>query len=451
MKKILLFGAGKSATVLIRYLLDHATEEHWLLIIAEANLELAQSKLNNHASGKAVAVQTEDLSLRRALITEADIVISMLPPALHIFVARDCLDIGRNLLTASYIDEELFLLKESIEARRLLFLCETGLDPGIDHMSAMQLFDRIRNNGGTITSFKSHCGGLIAPENDNNPWHYKISWNPRNIALAGYAGALYKEDGILKEVPYDAVFENCATLEIPSLGRWACYPNRNSLTYIPVYQLETAATVIRTTLRHPDFCIAWNFIVKAGLSARTDTELINSYRNQSIAAWFTACLNFYTRSATFEDFLNRYVPVAAQQLVATLFRYLGLLDTAPLPPQATVSADVLQYLLETRLPLAAGDRDMIIMIHEIAYEIQGQQRQMTSSLMVKGTDAEHTAMAKTVGLPLGIAAKLILNGQINATGLLIPTIPEIYVPLLRELKQNGIRFTEEDHITANTF
>ncbi|MBO9594271.1 MAG: saccharopine dehydrogenase NADP-binding domain-containing protein [Niabella sp.] len=446
MKKVLLFGAGKSATVLIRYLLDHAEQEHWQLTIAEANLELAQSKLNNHAHGKAVALHTEDALLRQSLITEADIVISMLPPALHIFVAQDCLDIGRNLLTASYIDEALLQLKESIEASGLLFLCETGLDPGIDHMSAMQLFDRIRQNGGTITSFKSHCGGLIAPENDNNPWHYKISWNPRNIALAGYAGALYKENGTLVEVPYDAVFENCTTLEVPALGKWACYPNRNSLTYIPEYALETADTVIRTTIRHPDFCTAWNFIVKAGLSALTDTELINSYRHQSIAAWFTACLNCYTRSAGFEDFLHRYVPAAEQQQVATLFRYLGLLDPERIPPEATVSADVLQYLLETRLPLAAGDRDMIVMLHEIAYKAQGQQRQITSSLMVKGTDAGHTAMAKTVGLPLGIAAKLILNGQIRATGLRIPTIKEIYEPILRELKQHAIRFTEEDNI-----
>ncbi|MCD2421395.1 saccharopine dehydrogenase NADP-binding domain-containing protein [Niabella pedocola] len=445
MKKILLFGAGKSATVLIRYLLDHAAQEHWQLTIAEANPELAQSKLNNHPSGKAIALHTEDAALRRALITEADIVISMLPPALHIFVARDCLDIGRNLLTASYIDEALLQLKASIEARGLLFLCETGLDPGIDHMSAMQLLDRIRQNGGMITGFKSHCGGLIAPENDNNPWHYKISWNPRNIALAGSAGAVYKENGTLIEISYDAVFENCTTLEVPALGKWACYPNRNSLTYIPVYQLETADTVIRTTIRHPGFCIAWNFIVKAGLSALTDTGLINSYRNQSIAAWFTACLNFHTRSPTFEDFLQRYVPAAEQQRVDTLFRYLGLLDTERIPPQATVSADILQYLLETRLPLAADDRDMIVMIHEIAYQVQGLQRQITSSLVVKGTDAGHTAMAKTVGLPLGIAAKLILSGQIRATGLQIPTIKEIYEPILLELQQYAIRFTEEDN------
>ncbi|MCF3107529.1 saccharopine dehydrogenase NADP-binding domain-containing protein [Niabella sp. CC-SYL272] len=446
MKKILLFGAGKSATVLIRYLLDHAAAEHWQLTIAEANLQLAQSKLNNHTSGKAVALHTEDGVRRRALITEADIVISMLPPALHILVALDCLDIGRNLLTASYIDEALLSLKASIETRGLLFLCETGLDPGIDHMSAMQLLNRIRNKGGHITGFKSHCGGLIAPENDNNPWHYKISWNPRNIALAGYAGAVYKENGVLKELPYNLIFENCPTLEVPSLGTWACYPNRNSLAYIPVYGLETAATVIRTTLRHPDFCTAWSFIVKAGLSALTDTELINSYRHKSVAEWFTACLNFYTRSNTFDDFLSRYVPATKQQLVATMFRYLGLLDLVPIPPQATVSADILQYLLETRLPLAAGDRDMIIMVHEITYQVQEQQRQITSSLVVKGDDAMRTAMAKTVGLPLGIATKLILNGTVRTTGLQIPTSKELYEPILAELQQNGIRFTEEDEI-----
>lgn len=451
MKKILLFGAGKSATVLIRYLLLHAKAENWALTIADINLEPAQSKLNGHEHGKAVAVDLNDPQARKQLIRDADIVLSMLPPSFHMRIARDCLECRRNFLNASYIDDDLRRLKDRVEEQNLLFLCETGLDPGIDHMSAMQLFDKIRSKGGIISGFRSHCGGLIAPENDNNPWHYKISWNPRNIALAGYAGAVYKEHNVITERSYPEVFENCPVLDIPPLGKWACYPNRNSLQYIPVYQLENAATIIRNTLRHPDFCTAWYYIVIAGLSSPTDDLLITNFREKPIKDWFTACLNVYTKSETFNDFLKRYVAPSRQELVRDLFHYLGLFSDEPIPSFAQASADILQYLLETRLPLAAGDRDMILMVHEIEYQVQEQQRRTVSSLIVKGDDALQTAMAKTVGLPLGIAAKLILNGTISVTGLQIPVIKEIYVPILTELEQYGIRFTEEDQIIPAPF
>ncbi|SDC96108.1 saccharopine dehydrogenase C-terminal domain-containing protein [Niabella drilacis] len=444
MKKILLFGAGKSATVLIRYLLDHASTENWTLTIADITAEPALSKLNGHQSGKAVVADLNDLHARERLVRDADLVISMLPPSFHILIAKDCLEFKKHFLTASYIDEELLLLKEAIAKNNLLFLCETGLDPGIDHMSAMQLLEKIRDAGGVVSGFRSYCGGLIAPEADNNPWHYKISWNPRNIALAGYAGATFRENGQLKNIAYEQVFEHCPLLEVASQGQWASYPNRNSLTYVPVYSLENATTVIRSTLRHPDFCIGWNYIVKAGLSSVSDAGLINSYRGRSIASWFIACLNFYTRSQTFEDFLNRYVSRKEQQLVDLLFRYLGLLGTEPIPEHAVVSADILQYLLETKLALAANDRDMIIMVHEIEYTIRGQQKKSVSTLVVKGDDALHTAMAKTVGLPLGIAARLLLDGSISATGLQIPVTKTFYQPILEELAQNGIRFYETE-------
>ncbi|WP_018629352.1 saccharopine dehydrogenase C-terminal domain-containing protein [Niabella aurantiaca] len=445
MKKILLFGAGKSATVLIGYLLRHARTENWTLTIADIDREPAQSKLNGHEQGKAVVVDLNDPQARKQLVEDADIVISMLPPSFHVRIAEDCVKCKKHFLNASYIDDGLRQLKSLIEKDNLLFLCETGLDPGIDHMSAMQLFDKIRSKGGTISSFRSHCGGLIAPEDDNNPWHYKISWNPRNIALAGYAGAVYKEHNVITERSYPEVFENCPVLEIPPLGKWACYPNRNSLAYIPVYQLENTATIIRNTLRHPDFCTAWYYIVIAGLSTPTDDLMLTNFQGKSIKDWFTACLNVHTKSETFDDFLERCVAAPRQELVRHLFHYLGFFSDERIPNHVRSSADILQYLLETRLPLAAGDRDMIIMIHEIGYEIQGQQRKTVSSLMVKGDDALHTAMAKTVGLPLGIAARLILNGRITTTGLQIPVIKELYIPILAELEQNGIRFTEDDH------
>lgn len=446
MKEVLLFGAGKSATLLIEYLLANAQKEGWRLTVADGNPALAASKINNHPSGRVVAVNDlNDETERRNLIANASIVISMLPPGYHILIAKDCLALKNNLLTASYIDEEMLALRAAVEEQGLLFLCEMGLDPGLDHMSAMQVFDRIRDAGGTITSYRSHCGGLIAPESDTNPWHYKVSWNPRNITLAGHAGAVFKEDNIIKELPYQTVFENCPVIEVPTLGKWACYPNRNSLAYIPIYKLESARTVLRSTLRHPDFCMAWQYIVIAGLSNPLDGEIVENYKGKSIRDWFTGRLNFYTGSANFKDFLKRYVEPKQQALVENLFNYLGLFSQEMIPARAMTSADILQYLLETRLALDPNDRDMIIMIHEIEFTLNDVEEKIFSSLIVKGDNALNTAMAKTVGLPLGAATRLILNGTIQAKGVQIPTVKEVYEPVLKELAQNGIEFYEEEY------
>src|SRR6478672_1110851 len=260
LKHIVLFGAGKSATVLIEYLKEIATENIWQVIVADNNLETAQAKVGEHALVKAVSVNIENADERKELIEQADVVISLMPPHLHYLLALDCLELNKHLLTASYVDEQIKSLQPEIEKRNLLFLCEMGLDPGIDHMSAMQLFHRIKEEGGTITSFKSHCGGLVAPESDDNPWHYKISWNPRNIVMAGKSGAHFRENGEEKRVDYEHLFTNEHQVDIPDLGLLSWYPNRDSLSYAPLYGLENIPTFVRTTLRHPDFMFGWKNI-----------------------------------------------------------------------------------------------------------------------------------------------------------------------------------------------
>ena len=236
-KTILLFGAGKSATVLIDYLIAESATSQWKIIVADADKKLIESKTKSSANTEAVVVDiTKDVQ-RAALIQQADLVISMMPPALHFLVAKDCVAFGKHLLTASYVDEQIKTLAADITAKGLLFLCEMGLDPGIDHMSAMKMIDEIKAEGGKITSFKSHCGGLVAPESDNNPWHYKISWNPRNIIMAGSAGAVYKEAGKTITTEYHAVFENSKTVSFPGLTELAWYPNRDSLSFIVFYNL----------------------------------------------------------------------------------------------------------------------------------------------------------------------------------------------------------------------
>ena len=420
MKKILLFGAGKSATSLIQYLIGVAAERDWRLVVAENNLPLAESKIGGVPCARAVAINVAEEEQRDALVEQADIVISLLPPALHYQVALSCLKARRNLLTASYVDESIRALAPAVRENGLLFLCEMGLDPGIDHMSALHLIGEIKAAGNhRIRSFHSHTGGLVAPESDDNPWHYKISWNPRNVVLAGAAGAKFKADGQVVTRPYADLWEGGGSIAVPGIGPLAWYPNRDSLPYIDLYGLQEADSFIRTTLRHPDFCRAWGPIVRVGL---TDDQRLIGSDVRTFADWSAPLLPLITADTR------------------PLFEFLGLLESESLPASATTSADILQYLLENRLAMRPQDKDMIVMQHEIGFMRDGKRWMEKSTLVVKGQDHLHTAMAKTVGLPLGIAARLVLEGRIDLTGLHIPIVPELYLPVLKELEEQGIRF-----------
>ncbi len=442
MKTILVFGAGKSATVLIDYLKTTVREKNWKLIVADANAEQAKAKLAHAPNTEAVEINVTDADERRILIEAADIVISLLPPFLHIHVVQDCVAVGRNLLNASYVDDSIKNLEAEIRSKELLFLCEMGLDPGIDHMSAMQLFDEIRAKGGTITSFKSHCGGLVAPESDNNPWHYKISWNPRNIVMAGAAGAAYKENNELVQKTYNQVFENCKKIVVDDLPAFAWYPNRDSLSYMPLYGLESCSTFIRTTLRYADFCKGWDVIVDLDLTNEHDHSLVSNCKTYN--DWLTAKLQqIEGRELSLRMYLELYVKEDDHDIILDQFSFLELDSEAALPANANCSADILQQKIEQKLALQPNDKDMIVMLHEIEYKLNEKTKTISSSLVVKGEDNLRTAMAKTVGLPLGIAAKLILEEKIKLKGLHIPTRKEIYGPVLEELKLHGIIFNEQ--------
>jgi saccharopine dehydrogenase (NADP+, L-glutamate forming) len=406
----------------------------WKLIICDTDLHLAESKINDCKNAKAVSIDVADQSKRGDLIRESDLVISMLPPHLHFLVAQDCLQFSKHLLTASYIDEKIKNLSNEIEKKGLLFLCETGLDPGIDHMSAMKIIDYVKGIGGEIISFKSHCGGLVSPESDDNPWHYKITWNPANIVMAGSSGSVYKDKGAIVEIPYRHVFEKCKMVSVPSLFPLAWYPNRDSLSYISTYGLEQADTFIRTTLRYPAFCRVWNVLVNMGFTNRNDYEEIKDCKTYN--EWFlvknnemTSPLPIIENEAEFEHLVD----------------YLGMRSNSLIRTEINNSASLLQKILEKKLHMKPHDKDMIVMLHEIGYEVNGRKKEIRSSLIVRGEDQKRTAMAKTVGLPLGIAAKLILLGKIKLTGLHIPVIPEIYKPVLAELETHEIKFIEESN------
>ena len=421
MKTILLFGAGKSSTVLIDYLIAASAANHWKFIIADVSKEQILLKTNHSSYAEAVEIDISNDVARAKLIEKAHVVISMMPPSFHFLIAKDCVEYRKHLLTASYLDDKIKSLRDEINDRKLFFLCEMGLDPGIDHMSAMKIIDDIKEKGGFIHSFKSHCGGLVAPESDDNPWRYKISWNPKNVVLAGKAGAIYKDDNVVIEKKYLNLFENCDEVTIDGLDNMAIYPNRDSLNYIPIYKLENVHTFLRTTLRYPIYCKAWHAIVNAGLCDETD--------------------NINTEKLTYKKWADAITPFINNE-IEPLLNYLGLFETTMVPAFATSNAAILQYLLETKLAMKPIDKDMIVMLHQLEYSIDGKNRTIESSLIVKGEDNLRTAMAKTVGLPLGIAAKLILNGEMGLRGLHIPISKEIYVPVLAELERMGIIFNE---------
>ncbi len=421
MKTIVLIGAGKSATVLIDYLIAEAETNNWKFIIADSNRKQILLKTNNSPFAEAIQLDVTNEKQRGELIQKAHVVISMMPPTLHFLVAKDCVEYRKHLLTASYLDDKMKSLLEEIRDRKLLFICEMGLDPGIDHMSAMKIIDEIKAKGGKITSFKSHCGGLVAPESDDNPWHYKISWNPRNVVMAGHAGAEYKLNNEIKKIKYIDLFDSSNEIVFDGLNDLAFYPNRDSLSYIPTYKLPDTATFLRTTLRHVDFFKGWNAIVHAGLTNETN--------------------NIDAKDLTFSKWSISVLPFVNEENKLML-EFLGLFDDTLVPATAKTSADVLQYLVETKLKMQPADKDMIVMLHEFEYILDGKKESLKSCLVVKGEDSLRTAMAKTVGLPLGIAAKLILNETLKLKGLHIPTVAAIYEPVLEELENAGIVFTD---------
>lgn len=436
LKTILLFGAGKSATVLIEYLISEAEKNQWKFIIADANNEQILLKTNSSKYAQAVEADIRDEDLRATLIKQAHVVISMLPPDLHFLVAKDCVEYRKHLLTASYLDKQIKSLRDEINSRKLFFLCEMGLDPGIDHMSAMLLFDRIKSSGGTVTSFESHCGGLVAPESDDNPWHYKISWNPKNVVMAGKAGAMYKKNDEIITENYHELFAGDRTIHIPgeTIGSLNYYPNRDSLGYIDLYGLHSSKTFLRTTLRHPAFMHGWQKVV--ALSLTDETPWFDS-EDQTLQSFFKAHIQRFQCESWFSDHGKDQ----------TQFIFLGLYDDQTIINKGLCSsADVLQFALERKLVLKPEDRDMVVMVHEIEYKMENATKKITSSMLVKGRDHLHTAMAKTVGLPLGIAAKLILTDVIKLKGLHIPIHRAIYEPVLEELKKFDISFMDHNEI-----
>ena len=440
MKEILVIGAGRSASTLIQYLLNQTSSHDWFVTVADTNVALANEKVRGHKAGKAVAFDLHDQPERESRINNADLVISMLPARMHMEVANTCLSFCKHLLTASYVSPEMQMISEDAKTKGLIFLNECGLDPGIDHMTAQQDIDRIKSEGGRLISLKSFTGGLIAPESDNNPWNYKFTWNPRNVVTAGQGVAKFIRQGRYKYIPYHSLFTRTEPVNIKGWGAFEGYPNRDSLKYREKYGLQDIPTMLRSTLRRPGFCKAWNVFVQLGLT--DDSYALEDSENMSYRDYANAFL-YYHPTKSVEEKLCEYMSLKRDGGVFKKIQWTGLFERTKIPLPNATPARILQHLLEDKWRLDPEDKDMIVMQHQFEYELKDQGHQLVSSLVTLGSEPPHTAMSKTVGWPLGIAAKLILTDQIKARGVLTPTIQEIYGPILKELKALGVEMLEE--------
>ena len=442
MRNILIIGAGRSATCLIRYLLDKSSEENLFITIGDISIESAQKFTKNHPNAKGILLDVFNKEEREAAVKSCDLVISMLPARFHIEVAKDCITFNKNLVTASYISDEMLALDSEAKEKGLVFMNEIGVDPGIDHMSAMQVIDGIRDKGGKLLLFESFTGGLIAPESDDNLWNYKFTWNPRNVVLAGQGGAAeFLQEGKYKYIPYNRLFRRTELIKIEGYGKFEVYANRNSLKYHDVYGFKNILTLYRGTIRRVGFSRAWNVFVQLGMTE--DGYTIPDSEN-----------------LTYRQYVNLFLPYSPNDSVKLKFRHSLKIDqddliwekleeldifneTKTLGIKDATPAQALQKILMDKWTLQEDDKDMIVMYHKFGYELDGKTYQIDSSMVTIGEDQTYTAMSKTVGLPVAIASLKILNKEITTPGVLRPIAKEVYKPILKELETYGVYFTEE--------
>jgi saccharopine dehydrogenase-like NADP-dependent oxidoreductase len=442
MKRILVIGAGRSSSTMIKYFLTQSQKENWLIRVGDMQLSFAQEKVGNHVNGQAFKFDALNGDERRKEISNSDIVISMLPARFHLEVVKDCIELKKNVITPSYITDEMKALNEQIKDAGIIAMNEMGLDPGIDHMSAMKILDEIEEKGGVVSGFESFTGGLIAPESDNNPWNYKFTWNPRNVVLAGQGGAAkFIQEGQYKYIAYNNLFRRTEIIEIEGFGKFEGYANRDSLRYRSIYGLENIPTIYRGTLRKIGFCRAWNIFVKLGLT--DDSYVIEG-----------------SEDMTYRQFINSFLAYNFHDSVELKFRYqlrieqddyiweklvwLGIFEDKKIGIKGATPAQILQKILEDKWTLEEKDKDMIVMWHKINFKLNGENKETRSYMTYIGEDQTYTAMSDTVGLPVAICAKMILNNNIKLKGVHLPIHKEIYLPILKELEDYGIVFKEKE-------
>lgn len=441
MKRIFIAGAGLSSSSLIRYLLEKSETYEWNIVVGDLDLTQAEKKINGHKNGSAVYFDVQNAIYRDRIVSESDLVISLLPVNLHKFIVESCIKSGTDLLTASYASNEINSLNALFLEKGMSVIYECGLDPGLDHMSAMKIIDGIKRRSATLISFKSSTGGLVAPEFDNNPWNYKFTWNPRNVVLAGKDGAQYLEKGQIKNIPYQQLFKQAEQILVEG-EKFETYANRDSLRYQSIYSIENAETVYRGTIRKSGFCGSWDHLVQLGL---TDESPITHRPDVFTYRQLMDSVLYQDPYKSTESKVAEQLSLDENSQEMKKLEWLDLFSQKLIPTDITSRADALLYILKEKWKLMPDETDMIVMQHEFIYQTKDNELQKTTSTLVyKGQDTIHTAMSQTVGLPLGITARLLMTGKIKKKGLLLPVSQDIYQQVLDELKEFGIEFVEKE-------
>lgn len=440
MQTVLILGAGLSTTSLINYFLDQS-RQLWRIRVGDIQLQNALERIHGHPEGEAFHFDVHDPVQRQKEIEQADIVISMLPARMHHLVAESCVEIGRNMVTASYLSPAIKALDTRARKKGIVLMNECGVDPGIDHMSAMQMINRIRDEGMELIAFESSTGGLVAPGFENNPWNYKFTWNPRNVVLAGHEGARFLHNGKFKYIPYHKIFSRIETIQVPELGEFEVYANRDSLTYREIYGLHDLKTMFRGTIRRPGFCAAWDTFVQLG--ATDDTYVMENTEEMTYRDFINSFMAYRT-DIPVEEKLSNYLQLDKDSAMMDRLRWLGIFENTRIGVAGLTPAKILQKILEEKWQLETDDKDMILMQHQFDFEKEGTHMKRFSTMVCIGEDTKNTAMSLTVGLPLAMVARRILEGNYLEKGVQLPIHPEIYNPVLEELAGYGIRFVEEE-------
>ena len=440
MQTILILGAGLSSNSLIRYFLDHAAGQ-WKVRVGDIDLDKARHSIQDHPSGEPFSFDVTLAEQRKLEIQQSSIVISMLPARMHHLVAETCVETGRNLVTASYLTPAIRSLDAEARRKGIVLMNECGVDPGIDHMSAMQGIRRIQEDNGKLLAFESSTGGLVAPGYENNPWQYKFTWNPRNVVMAGSEGARFLHNGKFKYIPYHKVFQRIETIHVPDLGAFEVYGNRDSLAYRETYGLENLQTMFRGTIRRPGFCEAWDIFVQLG--ATDDTYVMEDTEHMTCREFINSFMAYQT-DIPIETKLARYMGFSEDSDMMSRLKWLGIFENKKIGVKGLTPAKVLQKILEEKWRLSEGDKDMIVMQHQFDFMRNGEHIKRLATMVYIGQDSQHTAMSMTVGLPLAMTARRILEGTYTRTGVQLPIDPEIYNPVLAELENYQIRFTEQE-------
>ncbi|MDA7502118.1 saccharopine dehydrogenase NADP-binding domain-containing protein [Chitinophagales bacterium] len=439
-KNILILGAGKSATHLIKYVLEQSVQYNWKVVVADIDLDLVNQKIDGYSNATAVTINVTDANELASYVEQADVVASLLPAKFHPLVATACLAKKAHLITASYVSKETKAMDSDFKKAGLLFMGEIGLDPGIDHLAMMKMIDELHAEKATIKGVYSYTGALVHPEDDNNPWHYKFTWAPMNVVRAGQGISRYLYEGNTRYIPYNRIFTSYQDRDIAGLGSFEIYPNRDSIKYLEKYHLSGVDNFIRGTIRRGGYCDAWNCFVLLGWTddtyqidceGKTYAQLLRDYiplKNLKGKSLEAAAADFWQIEMT--------SPIMDQM------RWLGIFDAIPVNKSQASPAQVLCDLLAEKWKLEKGDRDMIVMLHEIEYEKDGKPFKIVSEMCVFGDDEEMTGISKTVGLPAGIALKLLATDQITLRGVHIPTDPSVYKPILKELEEHGVKLEE---------